>query len=109
MFITAPICPCARRAMKNQIAADEQERQQVDEQRAEDVARARLVVARDVVLVQRGDVGVGELVDLALRGELLLAVLCVKPSLNAPVILPLDASYLMLVDVVLLDERQEVP
>ncbi len=40
--------------------ADQQERQQIDEQRAEDVARARLVVTGDAVLVERRDVGVGQ-------------------------------------------------
>ena len=70
--------------------------------------RARLVVAVDVVLVEQRDVGVGQLVDLALGRERPSCRRRVKPFLNWPVILPLELVLDALRRGPAFDERQEL-
>ncbi len=88
--------------------ADEHEGQQIDEQCPEDVARSGLVVAGDVVLLEGCDVGVGQLVELALGREFLLAVVVLResgPELAGD--LPVRSVVLDARDVVLRYEREE--
>ncbi len=88
--------------------ADEHEGQQVDEQRPEDVARSGLVVAGDVVLIEGRDICVGQLVELALGREFLLAVVVLRVSgPELPGDLPVRSVVLDARDMVLLHQGEE--